>query len=246
MVPARVTPQAGASRFWLMFGGIWLAVGIAFLAIGAFVGWQQLDLDERLQREGRIAEGIVVAKHRRGGGSSSEAPAYRVEFRFNAPAGDAITGSANVDAKTWDALAEGAPLSVRFAHGAPQLHRIAGETSERLLLASIFGALGVALSTLGGFIVWRAASQRAFARRMVHEGVPAQAEVTEVQPCGYRINRVQQWQVRYRYHDHLGRLHEGKSPAMAPELAQRWKLGDRAEIRYQRDRAQRSIFVDRG
>jgi len=46
----RVAPD----RFWLLFCGLWLGVGLPFLAIGVGAGIQGRKLEQRFAREGRV------------------------------------------------------------------------------------------------------------------------------------------------------------------------------------------------
>jgi len=232
------------ANFWFWFGGIWLAVGVPFLAGGLYAGWHELTLDERLERAGVVARGMVVSKELRRSSSDSE-PSHKVKFRFDAPDGAAVKGEAVVDAQTWDSLREREPVTVRFLPDSPRQHRIPGQQSELWILATIFVGLGGLITVLGGFVVWRAASWREFVRRVAREGFRVDAKVLEVRPSNYRINRVPQWVILYRYRDHNGIEHEGKSPPMSPEEAYPWKAGDRGEVRYGRDRPQRSVWVGR-
>lgn len=243
----QVEPRAALinpANFWIWFGGIWLAVGVPFLAGGLYAGWQEFTIDERLEHDGMVARGMVVSKQIRHGSSGSE-PDYKVTFRFNTPDGATIRSEAAVDGQTWDALVEREPVAVRFLPDSPRQHRIPGRQSEHWILAAMFTGLGGLITVLGGFVVWRATSWRAFVQRVAREGFRVEAEVVEVRPCNYMINRVRQWMIVYRYRDHNGIEHQGKSPPMAPELAQQWQPGDRGEVRYGRDRPQRSVWVGR-
>jgi hypothetical protein len=232
------------ANFWFWFGGIWLAVGVPFLAGGLYATWYELTIEERLERAGMVARGMVVSKELRRP-SNADNPEHKVRFRFQTPDGATMKGEAAVDGETWDSLRERETVTVRFLADSPRQHRIPGQQSELLTMAAIFVGLGALVTLLGGFTLWRASSWRGFVRRVAREGFRADAEVLEVRQTNFRINLVPQWVIVYRYRDHNGIEHQGKSQSMAPEEAHRWKAGDRGEVRYGRDRPQRSVWVGR-
>lgn len=53
-----ITPQ----NFWLWFGGIWLSVGSLFLVIGISVVLQRITVKDRLEKEDRSTQGVVLTK----------------------------------------------------------------------------------------------------------------------------------------------------------------------------------------
>ncbi len=230
-------------NFWFWFGGLWLGVGSLFVAVGGFVLWQEATLTERLASNGATASGIVLSKRMRGG--SNQEPTFEVEYRF-AVDGGVTERTAKVDGATWDRLVEGEPVVVSYVRDAPRLHRIAGQSREELFLGAIFGAVGGVFAVAGALILWRAAARRALVQRLARDGWRVDGEVLEVSPTNYRINRMPQWAIRYRYRDHVGNAHEGKTPPMAQEEARLWQPGDRGEVRFARERPHRSVWIGKG
>jgi hypothetical protein len=82
-------------------------------------------------------------------------------------------------------------------------------------------------------------------RRLLVEGVPAEATVTAVHETRVSVNRVRQWRIRYRYRDHLGQTHEGRSGYLSPHDVEDWREGDRGAVRFDRDRPEVSVWVGR-
>jgi Protein of unknown function (DUF3592) len=232
------------ANFWFVFGGVWLAVGTLFVAVGGAVLWYERALDEQLVREGVTASGVVLAKSRYG--RANQEPKFRVEYRFKAADGTQIERTADVDRETWNALSEGGAVEVRYARSAPERHRLRGESGAKFVVGLVFSALGSLLAISGLIILWRAVARRKFTERLLREGSRAQAEVVEIFATHFRINRVPQWAIRYRYRDLFGGTHEGRTPPMPPDQAQHWKPGDRGEVRFETRRPQRSIWVGRG
>lgn len=232
------------ANFWFVFGGLWLSVGILFASIGGAVLWRHTTLDERLERDGATASGTVLSKSMQGG--SNQDPAFRLEYRFQAADGALTETTAKVDGKTWDSLVEGEAIAVTYVRGEPSLHRVHGQDPEQLVLGGVFSALGGLFAIAGAFILWRATARRNFVERLQREGARASAEVIEVMPINFRLNREPQWVIRYRYRDPLGRTHDGKTPPMPQAEARLWQPGDRGQVGFERDRPQRSVWFGKG
>lgn len=230
-----------SANFWFVFGGLWLAVGTLFASIGGAILWQHSTLDQRLARDGTTVSGVVLSKSMQGG--SNQEPAFRVEYRFT-PAGGTVTEqTAKVDGKTWDSLVEGEAVAVRYVRDAPRLNRVPGQAPEELILGSVFAGVGGLLAVAGALILWRAATRRKLVDGLLREGARADAEVMEVAPTNFRINWMPQWTIRYRYRDQAGKVHDGKTPSMAQEEARRWQPGDRGQVRFERNRPHRSMWI---
>jgi Protein of unknown function (DUF3592) len=231
-------------NFWFVFGGLWLAVGALFASIGGVVLWRDSTLEQRLALEGTTVPGVVLAKRMQGG--RDQEPRFEIDYRFTPAAGALTEQTATIDGKTWDALVEGEPVAVNYVREAPWLNRIPGQTAERLILGIVFTGLGSLLAAAGGAILWWAAARRKLVHELAREGMRVDGEVVEVAPANFRINWTPQLTIRYRYRDHAGMVHEGKTPPLASEEAQRSRAGDRGEVRYERDRPQRSVWIGKG
>ena len=213
------------SNFWLWFGGLWLAVGLFFVAIGGGIGVYRSGLAAQLDREGVRAEGLVLAKEilaPRDGSAS-----YSVTFRFDDARGETIRGSAKLERRAWDALVERGPIEVVYLADGPQAYRIAGQNDSELVIALVFPLVGAVLAVVGGFIFGNALRTR----RVVRTGAIAQASVVDVRPGRLHINGIPQWEVRYRFQDASGRAHEGTC-SLSPEAAQQLKPGAAGRVRY--------------
>jgi hypothetical protein len=123
----------------------------------------------------------------------------------------------------------------------PRLNRIDGRLVQ-WIMPGIFCGAGALITLLGGFVVLRAKSGARFERRLREQGLTAEARIVDVAPTAYSVNRVRQWRVRYCYTDHAGVEHEGRSPPLAPEQAQRWSAGDRIQVRFDRLHPARSAW----
>ena len=238
--PERASP-INPRNFWYWFGGIWLTVGVPFLVIGGYAVWNELTLEQRFARAGERAQGMVLVK-RWDRGSDGKYPSFHVRYRFTTSEGRTVDSESEVSEQAWEALRERQPASVSYLSDSPRTNRIEGWVPQRLMPA-IFCGLGAIITLLGGFVVLKAISGARFERRMREQGLTTAAEVFEVAPTGYMLNRVRQWKVHYRYRDHAGIEHEGRSPSMSPEQAQRWHPGDRVKIRFDRLRPGRSAWT---
>jgi len=214
-----------SSNFWLWFGGLWLAVGLSFAAIGGGVGVYRSRLAAELDAHGAHVEGLVLAKEI--SAPQDRSTSYDVTFRFNDASGATIRGSAKLNPEAWDALAERGPIDVVYLANRPQTYRVPGQTDSDLVIAIVFPLVGGVLAIVGGFIVANALRTRRIART----GAVAAASVVDVRPGRVRINGIPQWEVRYRFRDATGRAHEGKC-AVSPEDARVLNAGAVGRVRY--------------
>lgn len=220
-------------NFWLWFGGIWLSVGAIFLVVGVSVGVYRSELNDRLDKEGRTVDGVVVTKEiyttsNKNGSRSS--PSYRVTFRFVPREGDTVHGMADMNMEDWDALVERGPIQVTYLPDQPQSYRAAGQ-SQGIVLPLVFGAVGGVVGSIGGFIVFNAVGKRKRERDLSRTGMLAEATIVDVGPSYLRINGVSQIKLRYRFQDAQGRPREG-SCHMSPEEAGEWPPGHTGRVRY--------------
>jgi hypothetical protein len=220
-------------NFWFWFGGIWLSVGLVFLVVGVSVGIHRMSVDERLEREGRTVDGMVLTKeiYRKSSKSgNSSSPSYRVTFRFVPRDGEIVEGTADVTAEDWDVLEERGPVQVMYLPDEPQSHRIHGQ-SDDTVLPIVFGVVGGVIGSLGGFVVFNAVGARRRERDLARSGMTAEATITDVGPSYLRINGVNQVTLHYEFQDAQGKTRKG-SCTMAPEEAGEWPPGRMGRVRY--------------
>lgn len=231
-------------KFWLLFGGLWLGVGCLFAGVGAIVLWTESGREARLARDGTSASAVVLAKTRRGG--ANREPTFSIEYRFAGPDGAPIEYTAKVDAARWRSLSEGQAVELRYVRDEPAMHAFPGERRDQRVIGPVFAALGSVFAIAGALILWRAAARRALIERLRIEGMRVEGEVTEVGPSNFRLNRVPQWAIRYRYRDHAGNTHQGRTPPMPEEDARHWQPGDRGEVLFDTGRPHRHVWLGKG
>lgn len=231
-------------NFWFWFGGIWLSVGTIFLVVGVSAGIYRSMLNDRLDKEGRTVDGVVLTKeihttsNKKGSRSS---PSYRVAFRFVPREGETVRGTADVTTEEWDLLEERGPIQVTYLPEQPQTYRVAGQ-SQDVLLPLIFGVVGGVIGALGGFIVFNAVVTRKREKELSRTGVMAEATITDIGPSYLRINGVSQIKVRYRFQDGRGKTREG-SCTMSPEEAGNWPPGHKGQVRYDPRKPKTNIWI---
>ncbi len=228
-------------NFWFLFGGIWLVVGVPFLLIGGFFAWNEFTLEQRLARAGQRADALVLQK-RWERGSDGKFPASYVRYRFATAEGKVVVSETEVSAQTWDALRERESIPVTYDAEFPRLNRIDGRLVQ-WIMPGIFSGVGAVITVLGGFVVLRTLSRTRFERRLREQGLTTEGRIVDVAPTAYSVNRVRQWRVHYRYADYAGIEHEGRSPPLSPEQAQRWNPGDRIQVRFDRLHPARSAWT---
>lgn len=145
---ARVT-FVGLARtsFWVIFGGIWLLVGLPFLIIGVVTARDEW----RFKAQGQTVDGIVLSKDIRGKSSDRK---YMVHYRFMTDEGRDVERTAEVDLAVWERLREREAVRVVYRPGGAMKTQIEGES--RWTGAVVFSAIGTLLTVLGGSLVLRA------------------------------------------------------------------------------------------
>ncbi len=230
--------------FWLWFGGIWLSVGTLLFVTGLSVGAYRSMLSDRLENKGRTVDGMVLIKEVYRTSSKSgkrSSPAYRVTFRFVPREGEIVRGTADVNAEDWDALEERGPIRVTYLLDQPQSYRVVGQRQETVL-PLVFGVVGAAVGSIGGFIVFNAVRKRRREKDLPRTGKIAEATVTDIGPSYLRINGVSQVKLRYRYEDAQGKTRNG-SCTMSPEEAGEWPPGRTGRVRYDPRRPTVSMWI---
>ncbi len=231
-------------HFGLIFGGIWLVVGIPFL-LGGVAMWQH---ESRFAAEAVTVEGKVLTRdirtaRRSSGSGSSTSTEYHVSYRFLTPDGVAREGDSKVDVHVWESLQEQGPVTVSYLPGDPGTNRVAGEPDR--VGPGIMAGLGGFFSLAGSTIVLFTLGKRLSRGRLLRSGMSAEATITAVEETNFSINRVPQWIIRYRYNDHRGRTYEGKSPYLTPQEVNDWKEGGTGKIKYDRERSDKSLWIGR-
>ena len=229
-------------HFGLIFGGIWLVAGIGVL-IGGIAMWQH---EERFAAEAVTTEGKVLTRdirtaHSSSSSGSSTSTEYWVSYRFHAPDGITREGDSKVDVHVWERLQEQGPVAVSYLTSDPATNRVAGEPDR--VGPGIMIGLGGIFSLAGGTIVLFSLGKHLSRARLLRDGMSAAATITAVEETNFSINRVPQWLVRYRYNDHRGRTHEGKSSYLSPQEANNWNEGDTGKVKYDRERSNKSLWV---
>lgn len=225
--------------FPFCFGGIWLFCGLPFLIIGLYVGIDQFRLQERFKTEAVISEGMVLTKAIK---SNKDSKSYWVSYRFRTADGTVVKNEAQVDARSWDTLAERGPVRVSYLPDSPDLNRIEGAESD-WLLALIFTGLGLFFVPIGGLIFLQGLRTVVRELSLQREGATVNATIIDVGPADVSFNGVPQWRIRYRYDDYRGKNHIGESSLLSPEEAQRWKVGDTGQARFDRQAPQKSAWI---
>jgi hypothetical protein len=106
----------------------------------------------------------------------------------------------------------------------------------------VFALAGLAASGFGGFILRRAFLDRAREKRLMDNGTPVAATVTDVRRSRVEINRRSRWYVCYRY-EFGGHKLTGESHSLPAEWVLDFKPGDAVQIKVDPARPQDSLFM---
>jgi uncharacterized protein DUF3592 len=232
--------SVGGRHVFLLVFGVFFVAGSLLTVIGL----RELAEARRLRREGRLAEAVVVDKDiRRATRSGNSRTEYSLRYRFEPEGRPPVEGRAVVDVDEWERRQVGDRLTVRYLPGAADVHRRADEKDLEWPLVNL--ALGVGIGSLFGALLGRQLFRLRRDLRLRRHGVPTEATVLTVEPAGVVVNRVAQWPIRYRYHDHLNKAWDGDSGAVPPDDVEGWKAGDTAKVRFDRERPQDSVWIGR-
>lgn len=232
----RIPLRLSSRTFFLLFGAIFLLAGSTLLYEGINTAIHERAYD----KEGEVVEAVVLRKSiQRASREGNPSTRYEVMYRFGTAEGPA-EGVAVVPVEEWEALEPGSPFRITYLPGTPGASRAAGSggMTESLVmmavgsLVALFGGVVSGWSALG---MWRE-------QRLLRRGLTAQGTVLAIEPSAVAVNRVRQWQVRYRYQDHLGRAHEGSSGALPPDEAHAVAVGDALTVRFDRARPEESVW----
>lgn len=224
----------------MLFGGLWLAVGLVFLPIGLTLAWHEYQRQSVLPAEGALTVGMVLTKTFATSSRSSEP--FSIEFRFRTKEGRQVKAGAKVSAAEWNLLHERGPIKVGYLPGNPEINRVPGQLRDSAT-ALVFSLLGGVFSLLGAAIFGIGFVRARRNRRLARSGMAAQAEVQGLSESNFFVNGVAQLSVRYTFRDAAGHLVHGKSEPMPPEQARQWKPGERCTVRFDAEAPARSVWL---
>jgi hypothetical protein len=104
-----------------------------------------------------------------------------------------------------------------------------------IVLGSLFAIVGGYFFLTSAVRVWRQWS-------ILREGDTAPGTILAIEPTSTEVNNVRQWEVRYQYRDHFGRIHEGTSGDITPDEARAFAAGDNVSVRFNREHPGESVW----
>ncbi|HEY7521473.1 MAG TPA: DUF3592 domain-containing protein [Methylomirabilota bacterium] len=232
----RIPLRLSSRTFFLLFGAIFLCAGLGLLYDGITTAVRE----QAYAKRGEVVEAVVIRKSmQRASREGNTSTRYEIVYRFTTPDGPA-EGVAVVPVEEWESLEPGRPFKITHLPGTPGSSRAEGAGS--MTEAVVVMAAGTLAALLGGIVFgWNA--RRIWREwRLLREGLAARGTVLAVEPSNVAVNRVRQWQVRYRYEDHVGRSHEGSSGALPPEEAHAIAVGDALTVRFDRHHPEQSVW----
>jgi hypothetical protein len=232
--------RSGGRHFLLWLAAGFMVLGVIFLDMGI----KEARQESRYRKEGRNVEAVVldkwIKKARRGENSRTR---YEIAYRFTDAEGRAIDGTDEVDVEEWENVQKGSRINVTHLSGSAEASRTEGSGGwESPIIAMGMGSVFI---LVGGGIFFPGVFRLLSERRLRRSGVAAEGEVIRVEPSKVTVNRTRQWIIHYRYKDHMGQLRDGKTGSLPPDEARAFDVGDKGEVRFDRHRPQRSIWLGR-
>ncbi len=225
--------------FLLWFGAAFLAGGLVCLAMGI----QSAAQERRYRNEGRTVDAVVLGKSiKPASRQENSSTRYEITYRFTTENGRVTQGADAVSVEQWESLDTGSAVKITYLPREPQSNRSestgdSGSSLAAIILGSIFTVVGAVAFVRSSIRVLRQWS-------ILKHGDLTQATVLAVHPGNAEINNVRQWEVRYQYRDHHGRVHEGTSGDVAPDLAHGVAVGDTVGVRFDRERPEHSAWIE--
>lgn len=228
-----MSPSGTHASFWILFGSIFLLVGVPFVLLAGYL----LVQERQLAATGRVVEALVLTRDiSRSGGSVDRS----VTYRFADAAGRVIEGRSDVDESLWNSLIERGPVDVAYLPHRPSVNRIVAASGQMDLL--VFAAVGSVLFLAGGTIVLLAAGKARMRRRLLTAGVRAPARVADVRSMNLSLNGRTQSRLTYEYRDLQARAHR-RTQYLDAEDARRWKAGDTGEVLFDPDDPGQALWL---
>ena len=173
---------------------------------------------------------------------------YWVYYRFATRQGQVIQGTAQVSVTTWESMHENDPVPVQYLRDDPMSHRLYRRSDSRSV--PIVGSGIYLLPGLLGLLLFLAGLRRVWIwHRLVGHGVRTTGTVSAVKGASFGSDwsgrGVSEWQriIQYRYEDDTGHAHQGRSGYLSSAETSRWRVGDRCDIRVDRARPARSVWI---
>jgi hypothetical protein len=234
----RIPVHRSGRTLFLFIGVLFMGVGLIFV----YTGLQDATRERAYQTRGQVIEAVVVSKSiQRASRDGNSRTKYEVAYRFTTPDGRTTEGVDAVAVEAWEGLEPGSPFKITYLPEAPETSRAEdsggmGSPLGMMGLGSLLAVVGAVLLVTTAIPLWRE-------RRLLRHGVPAQGTVLGIERSNVAVNRVRQWNVRYQYQDHFGRPQEGTSGPLPPAAVEGVEVGDTVEVRFDRERPERSAFV---
>lgn len=244
MMPTR--PHGSGLSLWaLARGSVLLWVGTLFSIVGLvflILGLRATMEEHAYKTHGREVQAVVLDKTLiRADHQDHPRTQYLLTYRFTSADGTETNGTADVPVEEWERLEAGQKLAVTYLSDDPGSSRLPG--GNEWIAAMVFSFIGGVFTLLGGGLAFVDGRKLVRAARVLRHGLMTEGRVVRTEPTGTSVNRVAQWQIRYRYYDHLGRSREAVSHLVSPEEAALWKEGDSGTVRFDRDRPQISLWI---
>ncbi|MCO6431328.1 MAG: hypothetical protein J5J00_10745 [Deltaproteobacteria bacterium] len=230
------------SKIFLVVGGILLLFGVPFTLIGV----NTLTSEYRYSNEGLKTTATVIAKRIEESKDSKNnfIKSYLFRYSFKPLEGAALEAEDYIDEEFYAATEDGASIEVQYLADDPAgTSRVIDGREGDYLAGGLFLGIG-ALTSIAALWFLRSSLRRIFLhRRLLREGAIADAEVISVEQSSLSINDVPQYVIKYTYADYRGMMHQGVSHYISPEEAERWNIGDKGRIRFDKKNGALNIWI---
>ena len=229
-------------RFLLIFGLVWLLVGVPFTLVGIY----SLKKEQNYNENSAQTSGTVVDKKIRESRDSDNrvSLSYYLKYRFVDDLGEEIEAEDSVVKEFYEKTNSGDQVTVQYIPKEAAFEsRIADGAESDTVAGWLFTAMGGICVLIGSISLFYYVRNALTVRNLIRDGRLTEGTVIRVVPGSLTINNVIQYKIHYKYHDHYGREHNGISAHMPPEEAEQWSAGDKGKIRFHKDQVHKSLWV---
>lgn len=223
--------------FWI--GAVFAVVGTVFLGAGLGDARQAFEL-----RENGISAVATVVSRKIEAATGRDHPTteYVLGYTYQPPGQQLLAGLAVVPVEQWEATREGAPLPIHYLPERPYESRLANDAGWGV--APGFIPLGTLFAAIGLALVTARVRRLRLVLQLTRDGAKTEGTLTRVGPSSVWINNVRQWRLEYEFADAAGQRRTGTTDTMPPQVARRWRRGDRGPVRYDAADPRRSIWAN--
>lgn len=233
-------PAPKRTKFFLIFGLLWIVLGSPFFFVGRYL----YNLNKQYETEGIKVTGTVIdmrvdtkydSKEKR------EVRTYRLRYRFTPENAQPIESEDSVSFEDFESHKKDGPIEIEYLKSDPQTNRSAQSTDN--VVGYVFMGIGMFTALLGSAFIFGDLKARRKQSRLMTDGMLVEGVIKRIEEGTLSINRVRQMRIRYEFKDFMGHTHEALSEHMSPNEALLLSEGKKGKVRYSKENPKESLWI---